>query len=207
MKIKLCGIKRPEDVEYVNEFLPDYIGYVFADSRRQVSTELAASLNSYLDPKIKSAGVFVNFPPEKAAETAEKVGLDIIQLHGNEDKNYISALRKMTGCEIWKAVRVRTAQDILNGEAAGADKLLLDSFSASAYGGTGKTADFGIIKNTPVKLPFFLAGGLNSENILSALKEIMPYGADLSGGIETDGLKDREKIKEIINIVRSAYLE
>jgi phosphoribosylanthranilate isomerase len=207
MKIKLCGIRRKEDIAYVNEFMPDYIGFVFAASKRQVSPEFASKLHEELSPEIKTAGVFVNSSPHDTALAAKTAGLDIIQLHGDEDRDYVLELKTLTDCEIWKAVRVRTQQDIINGENSGADKLLLDSFSPSQYGGTGKTADFDVIKNTSIKIPFFLAGGLNAGNIADALKYVMPFGADVSGGIETDGFKDRKKIKEIINIVRSTNFE
>lgn len=207
MKIKLCGIRRFEDISYVNEFKPDYIGFVFAPSKRQISADFAAKLRAELDSGIKAVGVFVNSSPEETAHTAETVGLDVIQLHGDENKSFISSLRKITQCEIWKAIRVRTSEDIITGDNMGADKLLLDSYSSESYGGTGKKANLDAIKKSNIKTPFFLAGGLNAHNIVSALQSISPFGADISGGIETNGFKDKNKIKEIINLVRSADFE
>lgn len=190
-----------QDVDYINEFSPDYIGYVFAPSKRQISPENAGMLSRNVKTEIKKAGVFVNESAENIITTVEKSGIDIIQLHGDENAELISFLRKNTNCEIWKAVRVKSEEDIYLAEKIGADKLLLDSFSASQYGGTGKVADWSIIKNTHINLPFFVAGGLNAGNILSAVSELNPYGLDISGGIETDGFKDREKIKQIIQLL------
>ena len=184
MKIKLCGIRRFEDISYVNEFKPDYIGFVFAQSKRQISADFAAKLKAKLDGGIKTVGIFVNSSLKETAHTAEKAGLDVIQLHGDENESFISSLRNITDCEIWKAVRIRTAEDIINGES-------MDD----------------IIKKANIKTPFFLAGGLNKDNIISALRCVSPFGADISGGIETNGFKDKNKIKEIINLVRSADFE
>lgn len=201
MKIKLCGIRRDEDVQYANEFLPDYIGFVFAESKRRITPRQAEILKSRLNIKIKTVGVFVNEP--LSAMERYKNAVDIIQLHGDEDESYILKLKEIfPKKEIWRAVRVRTAEDILSAEQLSADKLLLDSFSKDAYGGTGKTADWSVIKNTVIKKPFFLAGGLNADNIEQAVSEVNPFGVDISGGIETNGFKDRGKISEIISIIR-----
>lgn len=201
MKIKLCGIRREEDIQYVNEFLPDYIGFVFAESRRRVTSRQAEILKSRLDVKIKAVGVFVNEPINSIA--IYKNAADIIQLHGDEDESYIVELKEIfPDKEIWKAVRVRTAEDIAKAQMLPVDKLLLDSFSKDSYGGTGKTADWSVIKNTIITKPFFLAGGLNADNIEQAVLEVKPFGVDISGGIETDGFKDKNKINEIMTILR-----
>lgn len=201
MKLKFCGIRRDRDIEYVNITRPDYIGFVFAPSRRYISPDEAAELSLKIRPEIKKAGVFVNETPENILNTAAKAKLDIIQLHGDEDGEFIKSLRYRTDCEIWKAVRVRDSGDIQRADMMNADKLLLDSFSQSQYGGTGKTADWEIIKQTPVKTPFFIAGGLNEHNILSAVSELSPFGLDISGGIETEGTKDLNKMKKIIDLL------
>lgn len=201
MKLKFCGIRRPEDAEFVNETKPDYIGFIFASSKRYVSPEDAGKLAAVIDPDIKKAGVFVNESIEGIINTAKISGIDIIQLHGDESAEFISELRKLTDCEIWKAVRVRSSEDILNAEKLGADRLLLDSFSKEAYGGTGKVADWDVIKNTKINTPFFVAGGLKEDNILTAVSELDPYGLDISGGIETDGCKDIGKMRKIISLL------
>lgn len=197
MKLKFCGIRREQDIEYVNEIKPDYIGFIFAPSKRYISPEDAAKLIEKASPEIQKVGVFVNEAVSEVLKAVLVSGIDIIQLHGDETSDYIDQLRSFTDCEIWKAVRVKTSEDIINAEKLGADKMLLDSFSESQYGGTGKVADWDVIKKTDIKTPFFIAGGLNENNILSAVSELSPYGLDISGGIETDGCKDREKMKKI----------
>lgn len=198
--IKLCGIRRREDVNIVNEFLPDFIGMILTDGfRRTVDMNTAEELSVLLDKRIKKVGVFVNEPVGNVRTAAEKLGLDVIQLHGDEDREYIRSLS--VKCEIWKAVRVRSPEDIYNAEKLGCHRLLLDSFVKNAVGGTGITADWNIIRNTDISLPYFLAGGIGEDNIAAAL-EICP-DIDLSGSVETDGVKDREKIRRITELYRN----
>jgi len=207
MKIKLCGIRRPDDIEYVNEFLPDYIGFVFAKSKRQVSLETAVKLESNLDSRIKKVGVFVNSPIDEVYQICSTAKLDVVQLHGDETPEYLQILKNKVQCKVWRAVRVKNAEDIISADKIGADLLLLDSFSSSAYGGTGKTANWDIINSIDIKTPFFLAGGLNYDNIPDAVNAVKPLGIDISGGIETNGFKNREKIKKIMKLLRSGHFE
>ncbi|MCI1955551.1 MAG: phosphoribosylanthranilate isomerase [Oscillospiraceae bacterium] len=203
MKVKLCGIRRPEDVAYLNEFRPDYAGFVFAGTRRRVTPETAAALAEKLDAGIRKAGVFVDEPAESIARTVRLAGLDAVQLHGNESAETVAELRRLLpGVELWKAVRVRDRNSIPRALELGADRLVLDSFSASAYGGTGKTADWSLIREANPPVPYFLAGGLNSGNVALAVAELSPYGVDVSSGIETGGVKDRRKIEQIMRILR-----
>jgi phosphoribosylanthranilate isomerase len=203
MKVKLCGIRRPEDVAYLNEFRPDYAGFVFAGTRRRVTPETAAALAEKLDAGIRKAGVFVDEPAESIARTVRLAGLDAVQLHGNESAETVAKLRRLLpGVELWKAVRVRDRNSIPRALELGADRLVLDSFSASAYGGTGKTADWSLIREANPPVPYFLAGGLNSGNVALAVAELSPYGVDVSSGIETGGVKDRRKIEQIMRILR-----
>lgn len=198
--IKLCGIRRAEDVGFVNEFLPDYIGMILAEGfRRTIGIEAAAEITKRLDVRIKKTGVFVDTPIETVERAAEKIGLDAIQLHGHEDKEYIGNIRRL-GIPVWKAVRVKTAEDIAKADLPGCDFLLLDSFVQGTVGGTGVTSDWEIIRNTKINTPFFLAGGINEDNLSAALK--VSRNIDISGGIETDGVKDREKIRRIMNIYK-----
>ncbi len=204
MMIKLCGLRRFEDIEYVNAVKPDFAGFILAEGyRRTVDSDFAAELVSALNPEIKPVGVFVDQSAEFVSDAAEKVGLYAVQLHGDEDSAYISRLRGLTSAKIWKAARVRTAADVLKTDGLGADMLVLDSFSENANGGTGKVFNHEIIKNIRTVTPFLLAGGLNADNIGEALK-ILPAncGIDLSSGIETDGVKDFRKIKQIVSMVR-----
>lgn len=207
MKVKLCGTRRIEDIGYMNEFHPDYAGFILSEGfRRTVNYSTFLKLKSNLDAGIKTVGVFVNEPIESILKNyADK--LDAVQLHGDESQEYIDKLRAATDCEIWRAVRVRTSDDILKADICGADKLVLDSFSNSGYGGLGKTADWSIINSVKIKTPFFLAGGINADNISDAVTSVDSYGIDISSGVETDGVKDREKIKYIMNLIRSGHVE
>jgi len=203
MIIKLCGLRRLEDIEYVNAVKPDFAGFILAEGyRRTVAPEFAAKLVSALCPEIKPVGVFVDQSEEFVSRTAAAVGLYAVQLHGGENAEYISRLRKLTDSKIWKAVRVRTDKDISEADGMGADMLVLDSFSEGANGGTGKTFNWKIIQSASVNTPYLLAGGLNTENIAEAVKLLPEHcGVDLSSGIETNGVKDLQKIKEIMNIL------
>jgi phosphoribosylanthranilate isomerase len=199
IKVKICGLTRQQDIDIVNVALPDYIGFVFAESRRKVLMMQAAAMKQNLDRRVSAVGVFVNHDPAEIERIAGNGIIELIQLHGDEDAAYITCLKKKTGLPIMKAVRVRCREQILEAQAMPCEFLLLDTYQEGAYGGTGKTFDRALIP--PLEKPFFLAGGLNAENIKKALA-VRPCGVDISGGVETDGVKDAEKIKEIIRIVR-----
>lgn len=200
-KIKICGLKRLQDIEYVNELLPDFIGFVFAGTKRRITDEKAKKLKAALNPEIKSVGVFVNDTLEHISFLANNNIIDIIQLHGDEDRKYIADLRKLTDKKIIKAVRVKDSMSVQEAKELNADYLLLDTYSNSGeYGGTGKTFNR---KYIPKNIGnYFLAGGLNRNNLEEIIKDVKPYAVDLSSGVETDGFKDREKIKKVIEIVR-----
>lgn len=197
-KIKLCGMSRECDIEAINELCPDYIGFVFAKkSKRYVSPERAAELKAMLSKNIKAAGVFVNEPVENVAELLAKGIIDTAQLHGKEDEEYIAALRRLTDKEIIKAFRVDTVEDVERANASSADYVLLDS----GNGGTGTVFNWELTQK--ITRPYFLAGGLNPDNAAEAVAALKPYAVDVSSGIETDGLKDREKMTRFVNVVRS----
>lgn len=203
MKIKFCGIRRIEDVMLMNEFMPDYAGFVFSQSRRQINLATAVMLSNMLHKKIKKVGVFVNERIEHVAQISHITGLDVIQLHGYEDEAYIENLKKLLiDKEFWKAVRVSSPCDVEKSAKISVDMLLLDSFSENQYGGTGYVADLSSIKKADLKREFFIAGGLNSQNINSIIDEIKPAGVDISTGIEVDGYKNKEKIKEIMRCLK-----
>lgn len=205
-KIKICGIKRPEDIEYVNEGLPDYIGFVLARSKRQIDIDTAKRLKKRLHPDIQAVGVFVNEAAEQAAWLVNEGIIDIVQLHGEENTEYIQILRSlMKRGKIIQAVRVQTARDIKSAENTSADYLLFDKFSPKAYGGMGETFDWKLIDS--VKKPFFLAGGINCENVKKAVALLHPYSIDVSSAVETEGVKDRNKIMDIIKSVRETGVE
>jgi len=202
MRIKMCGLRRPDDIIYANECLPNYAGFVFAESRRKVSGREAKKLGDQLVPFVRKVGVFVNEPVRSLISISEEAGLDIIQLHGDEGEEYIKEVRHKTGKEIWKAVRVRTAKDIQEAQGLPADKLLLDSFSEESYGGTGKVMDFAVLKQAEIRKPYFIAGGLTVDNLPEILRNTEPYGIDISSGIETGGVKDREKMRKVIQLCK-----
>ncbi|MBR6400576.1 MAG: phosphoribosylanthranilate isomerase [Firmicutes bacterium] len=194
-KIKICGLFRDEDTDYVNEALPDYAGFVFYEkSHRNIDLETAARLRARLDKRIMTVGVFVDEPLESMVQYCIGDVLDVVQLHGHEDNAYIEALRRFCRKQIWQAFKIRSHEDVLRANASAADMLVLDNGK-----GTGKSFDWSLLKG--VERQFFLAGGINTENIGEALK-ICPYGIDVSSGAETDKVKDRDKIKYIVKECR-----
>lgn len=200
-KIKICGLTRQEDIMTVNEYLPDYIGFIFAESRRQVTEEQAKLLKQLLSPWVKAVGVFVNDDIRRIAGLCSKGIIDLVQLHGDEDEEYIRCLRTMTDKVIIKAVRVKTSADVIQAFDSEADYLLFDTYHKQQYGGSGIAFDWSLIKKSVRK--FFLAGGINEDNILEAVGNYQPYAVDVSSGVETDGKKDPQKIRNIIAKVRS----
>ena len=197
-KVKICGLFRPEDMEYVNAALPDYVGFVFAKkSRRQVSVQQAARLREMLDHRIQAVGVFVDAPLEEVIGVLEGGIIDIVQLHGAEDFEYILKLKRAVSSPVIQAVSVRNKLDISCAERSPADYLLFDH----GRGGTGETFDWNLVKEC--RKPYFLAGGLHTENIEAALECLRPFAVDTSSGAETDGIKDRNKILEIVRRVRN----
>lgn len=202
MKIKYCGIKRNEDVDYANETMPDYIGFIFAPTKRLVTMEQADGFKKRLDSRIQAVGVFVNETAEKVAEIANKGIIDVIQLHGQEDAEYIAKLKSLLieSKPLIKAIRVQTAQDILDGQELDVDFILLDKYDAEKLGGTGEKFDWNLIGN--IKKPFFLAGGIDIDSLEDAVK-MKPYGIDVSSGIETDGCKDQAKMRVMMEKFRA----
>ena len=199
MEIKICGIRRKEDIEIVNKYKPDYIGFVFAKSKRQVTPEKAKKLSQMLDGDTKTVGVFVNASPEDIKNAVTVTALDVVQLHGDEDEEYIRSLD--VDCEIWKAVRVRDGADIP--DVKGVDRLLLDKYTEKEYGGSGKTFDWSCVGSINTDKPIILAGGLNKDNVNKGIKIFNPVCVDVSSSVETDSFKDEKKIKEFIDIVRN----
>ena len=195
-KIKLCGLSRPDDIESANELQPEYIGFVFApNSKRYVTPEKAMELKKLLSPTIKAVGVFVDETPEKVAFLLNNSTIDIAQLHGDENEEYICRLRRLTDKPIIKAFRVGTESDVAEAERCSADYVLLDSGA-----GTGKVFNWKQIQN--FNRPYFLAGGLSVENAEKAVNMLRPYALDVSSGIETDGRKDRDKMTAFVAVVR-----
>lgn len=202
VKVKICGLRRAEDILSVNSHRPDYAGFILTQGfRRSVTAEDFKELVSQLDKGIKSVGVFVNEPIESVRDSFAPY-LDVIQLHGDEEDGYISQLREFFKGEIWKAVRAKTAADIEAADRLSAHRLLIDSFVEGVAGGTGKIADTAVIKAAEFSKPFLLAGGIDENNAVTLAKELRPFGLDISSSVETDGFKDDDKIRRIISLIK-----
>jgi phosphoribosylanthranilate isomerase len=197
-KIKICGLKREEDVSFVNAAKPDYTGFVFAGVKRKIDFNTAAKFRSLLDDKVQSVGVFVNDKIDNIVNLCEDKIINLVQLHGGEDESYIGRLKERIKTPIVKVVRVK---DKIYSAATKADFVLFDAYSSSEYGGSGKVFDWDLLKEC--KKPFFLAGGLNKDNVVVAVKKLNPYCVDLSSGVEKNGVKDLNEIIEMVKILRS----
>ncbi len=196
-KIKFCGLKSSADIEYANILMPEYIGFVFAPgSKRYITPATALTLKNNLNKNITSVGVFANETTEKVAELLNNGIIDIAQLHGNEDEEYVKKLRMLSRKPIIRAFRISCKADIIEAEKSEADFVLLDS----KKGGSGISFDWNLVKD--VKRDFFLAGGLNTDNVRNAIEEVHPYAADVSSGIEENGVKNFEKMKLFAETVR-----
>lgn len=195
-KIKICGLSRRCDIEAANQIKPDYVGFVFApESRRFVSPDTAYNLKQFLFPGIQAVGVFVNATPETVAKMLNSGIIDIAQLHGGESEADIRYLKEKTGKPIWKAFQIGGKHSLAGAEKSSADLVLLDS-----GGGSGKTFDWAIIRD--VTRPYILAGGLDAENVFSAVTMLHPYAVDVSSGVETNGMKDKIKMAAFAAAVR-----
>ena len=195
-KIKLCGLSRQCDIEWANELKPDYIGFIFwSKSKRNVSPEKAKELKALLSPDIKAVGVFVNEPVENVAELLSNNIIDVAQLHGSEDEEYIAKLRTLSDKPIIKAFLLKSKDDAETAEKSTADHILLDSGM-----GAGKSFDWNLLRE--IKRPYFLAGGLYPENVRDAIDKLSPFAVDVSSGIETDNFKDKNKMTAFVKAVR-----
>lgn len=228
-KVKMCGISKVETIPAIIDAKPDYMGLVFAPSKRQVTVEQAkilveelykqnvvgnnseaeqtepvTSLDTASPETIKTVGVFVNETVENLLKIAEEVKLDVIQLHGDEDESFIQILKEQSNVEVWKAVQVRSAADAEKWIDSSADMLLFDAYHKDERGGTGEVFDWSSLDE--FERPFMLAGGIDSTNVVRAIRTVRPYGLDISSGIETNGVKDDEKMKAFTNIVRTVAL-
>ena len=220
-KVKMCGISKVETIPAVVEAQPDYMGLVFAPSKRQVTVDQAKILVSELHKQyanrynrdviqwsndvvqefIKTVGVFVNETLDNLVTIVKETNLDVVQLHGDEDEAFIQSLKERTNVEVWKAVQIRSAADAEAWIDSSADMLLFDAYHKDERGGTGEIFDWSCLDE--FERPFMLAGGIDSTNVARAIRTVRPYGIDISSGIETNGVKDDEKIKAFTNIVRT----
>ena len=198
VKVKICGLRRPEDIEAANATKPDYVGFIFVEgTKRYVEPIQAAQFRKDLAGDIQTVGVFVNAPIEEIVAICQAGTIDLVQLHGEEDQAYIANLKGQVNQDIIKSVAVG---DELVVDPNQADYLLFDSLSPSR-GGSGKVFDWQMVSAYQEK-PFFLAGGLGVENIEEALKVVRPYAVDASSSLETDGVKDPVKMQEFVAKIR-----
>lgn len=196
MKIKICGLTREEDIRIVNDVRPDYVGFVFAGNKRKVDEAQAARLRQVLDENIPAVGVFVDAPIEQIYRLVKAKTVQLVQLHGNEDEDYITALNESCNVPVIKAFSVQTKADIEKARESSVSWVLLDN----GKGGTGERFPWELIPS--LKRPFFLAGGLSPENVREAAT-YRPYALDVSSGVETNGKKDKDKIKRFVTYVRN----
>ncbi|MDD6734459.1 MAG: phosphoribosylanthranilate isomerase [Lachnospiraceae bacterium] len=200
-RIKMCGIKRIADVEAANTCRPEYVGFVFApESKRFVSPQTAKALKQALDKEIQAVGVFVDAPLEEVSSLLKEGIIDLAQLHGSEGEAYIRSLKEQTNKPVIKAFRMNALGDKINEtlsaiEQSSADFVLLDSKA-----GCGEVFEWGMIET--VQRPYFLAGGLDISNVSTAIEKLQPYAVDVSSGIETDGVKDKDKMEAFVTLVR-----
>ena len=209
-KVKMCGISKVETIPAVVEAKPDYMGLVFAPSKRQVTVEQAKILieelhkqciNHYDTKVVKTVGVFVNETLDNLVRIADTANLDAVQLHGDEDEAFIQSLKERTNVEVWKAIQIRSAADAEKWIDSSADMLLFDAYHKDERGGTGEVFDWSSLD--AFERPFMLAGGIDSTNVARAIRTVRSYGIDISSGIETNGVKDDEKITAFTKIVKS----
>lgn len=216
-KVKMCGISKVETIPAVVEAKPDYMGLVFAPSKRQVTVDQAKTLVEELhrgyaqkygsdtehdkNDTIKTVGVFVNETVDNLVTIANEANLDAVQLHGDEDETFIQSLKERTNVEVWKAIQIRTAADTEKWIDSSADMLLFDAYHKDERGGTGEVFDWSSLD--AFERPFMLAGGIDSTNVARAIRTVRPYGIDISSGIETNGVKDDEKITAFTKIVKN----
>lgn len=205
MRIKFCGIRRLEDVAAVNFCQPDYMGMILSGGfRRSISQEQAQRLVQEKSAAIAAVGVFVNESSETICRMAEQLHLQVIQLHGNESAEQIQTLQQKIGLPVWKALRIGTLEEL---EAAGtnpADCLILERKTGAGIGGTGVCADWELLARHSWNRSFFLAGGLQPENVLEAIATVSPTGVDFSSGIEEDGVKSLRRMKQLMTLIRGA---
>ena len=198
-RIKICGLTRPCDVDYVNEAMPDFCGFIIdvPASRRNVTAETVRELRARLAPEIRPVGVFVNAPQALIVSLVQDGTLSMVQLHGQESDDYITELRGQIAVPLVQAFSIRTTEDVRRAEASLADHVLLDH----GAGGTGSVFDWSLLRG--ISRPFLLAGGLRPENLQQAIEATHPWAVDLSSGVETDGKKDRGKILAAVQTVRT----
>jgi phosphoribosylanthranilate isomerase len=204
VNIKICGLFRDNDIDYVNEAKIDYAGFVFAPSRRQIALTQAGQLRRRLAKGITPVGVFVNAAPESIAALYRDGVIDIAQLHGTEDDEYIIQLKNASASGGFAPVTVIKAVLSADWEKGAALPVQSDYYLVDSGSGSGRAFNWNLLNQRKFSKPWFLAGGINIENIEQAMA-FKPFAIDISGGAETDGVKDREKILQLTTMARKGY--
>ena len=209
--VKICGLKTVDDVDKVNRYLPEYVGFVFANTRRFVTDEQACEMKKRLDKRIRAVGVFVDEPIGHVISLCRRGIIDCVQLHGDESEEYIRRVKKETDTVVIKATKVQSARQVTERMSEAADFMLFDTYKKGELGGTGVRFPLEVLQesldvmaqNGKAVKPFFLAGGLDASNVREVLGQLGCYCVDVSTGVETDGVKDEEKIRLFIEQVRA----
>lgn len=202
MLIKICGITREEEIYEINELKPDYIGFVFANSKRKVTIEQVKKLYKKLNKSIRAVGVFRDNDEEFILNILKEVPLDVVQLHGNEDISFIKSLKEKVTCDIWKAITINSKEDIRNLNKYPINTIVLDGSNP----GEGKTFNWNMLRGVNINKRIALAGGINESNVEEGIKSINPTIIDVSSGVEEmdeKGLyKSKDKMEILIKKVR-----
>lgn len=197
-KIKICGLTRLDDVIWANELLPDYVGFIFAESRRRIDEKKANEIARKLDPKIKKIGVFVNSTMDYIDSVLSDCMIDIIQLHGEESPSFCSR----SSLPVWKAFRIKTRDSLNDIKNYNVKAILLDGYHPNAYGGVGVSFPWNWANEIDTNdTSIVIAGGIDADNVVSVIKKLKPFAVDVSSSVETNGIKDRRKIKNFLRRV------
>lgn len=197
MIVKICGLQSFEDIKIVNGLKVNYGGFIFAPSKRYVQLDLARDLIKELN--VKAVGVVVNMPLDELIKLIDKTNIDIVQLHGDENQEYIDSLHARCNIEIWKAIRIKSRDDLKQLQLSKISKFVVDSYDKSSYGGTGKVFNHKLLEGIDLT-NVIIAGGITAANVQS-IKKYNPFGIDVSSGVETNGIKDENKIKQLMEVV------
>ncbi|QYO65492.1 phosphoribosylanthranilate isomerase [Leptolyngbya sp. 7M] len=207
VRVKICGITNLKDAISAIEYGADEIGFnFFPMSKRSISPKEARKIVNMLPSNIQKVGVFVNAPIHFISDQISFVGLDSIQLHGDESSNYLAILRQKTDKKIIRAIRIASNTKLTSIICSEADYVLLDTASTGSYGGSGKSFDWAIADRATELFPYlYLAGGLTTENVVRAIRTVRPYAVDVASGVESSpGMKDTEKMKTFIQKAKNA---